>query len=98
MKLVHDKTGKVIIAKKEYGKEKFGPTFKYCFGRTWDAFPIIINGKDISVHLDTTWGRRGHIYYKGNWYSVSIEEISHCLSKEGGDIWHAPTTKYFTVE
>lgn len=56
------------------------PSFKRCFGRSWDKIEVTLpDGTNIEANVDTTWGRwayfcdTGHTY---NWYKISMDLCS----------------------
>lgn len=52
------------------------PSFKCCFGRTWDVYDSIkLDGEEIELYLDTTWGFFFYFEIEKQWYKVRI--LSH---------------------
>ncbi len=41
-------------------------------GRTWDQGTIIIDGKEKTVYLDTTWGFYCYFVENGQWYKIKM--------------------------
>lgn len=73
------------------------PKFSNHRGRTWDTFIIFLDGEELRVHLDTTWGE--YIYFQISssiyhydgldmwaWYKVKF--ISSSIDDMNGKSWN----------
>jgi len=51
-------------------------------GRTWDKYAtFVIDGKDIPIYADTTWGKNGYFSINDKWYKIKILEILDYIDK-----------------
>ena len=48
------------------------PKFSSHRGATWDFFRIKIDGKEVKVHYDSTWGLYGYLELNGKWYKIRL--------------------------
>jgi hypothetical protein len=51
------------------------PAFRSgCFGRTWDYASKKIDGVEVEMLVDTTWGNWYHFEFNGRWYRMRLYE------------------------
>lgn len=49
------------------------PSFSNVKGMTWDTGKMIVDGIEVTLHLDTTWGE--YVYFQdknGNWFKIKM--------------------------
>jgi hypothetical protein len=78
---VHDK--EVILSLVKAKK----PSFKVCFGRTWDETSLIIDGEKTPVFVDSSWGKYMYFKYKEQWYKIKLFTEEYNI-----DLFYLPNT------
>lgn len=55
------------------------PKMRMAFGRTWDCCPVILDGQEIAMYYDTTWGTYYHFQLNSQTYRIEIpaEELQY---------------------
>lgn len=48
------------------------PDFSHKFGRTWDRATKSIDGVNVEMWYDTTWGSNYHFEWAGRWYRLQL--------------------------